>query len=90
MLALLASLPLTKGPSGCGHSKSIPVFSEVALAPCKPASHVNLMSVFLVTSPRTPIKTFNSAEPGPLLAIVPSVPIVIAWVMSCVMVVVLH
>lgn len=90
MLASLASLLLTKDPSGCGHIKSIPVFSEAALALSKSASHVNLMSVFPVTSLRTPIKMFNSAEPGPVLAIVPSVQIVIAWVMSCVMVVVLH
>lgn len=49
-----------------------PISSGAALASSEPASHVNLMSMFLVPSPRTLIKMFSSADWGPLLAIVPS------------------
>lgn len=67
-----------------------PISSEAALASSEPASHVNLMSVFLALSPRTLIKMFSSADWGPLLAIVSPVQIVMVWTRDCVMLVVHH
>lgn len=67
-----------------------PISSEAALASSEPASHVNLMSVFLALSPRTLINMFSSADWGPLLAIVPSVQIVMVWMRGYVMLVVHH
>lgn len=79
-----------KGASWMWAQRADPISSEAALASSEPASHVNLMSVFLAPPPRTLINMFSSADWGPLLVIVPSVQIVMVWMRGYVMLVVHH